>query len=64
MIKVNIQIDFYDALEMIGVKEISENKYDFSKAKELVLFCNGAWCPQSSFAIEKLNEAWFSSRKN
>jgi len=55
--------DFYDALEMIGVKEISENKYDFSKAKELVLFCNGAWCPQSSFAIENLMKLGFPQEK-
>jgi len=54
---------FYDALEMIGVKEISENKYDFSKAKELVLFCNGAWCPQSSFAIENLIKLGFPQEK-
>jgi rhodanese-related sulfurtransferase len=55
--------DFYDALEMIGVKEISKDKYDFSKAKELVLFCNGAWCPQSSFAIENLIKLGFPQEK-
>lgn len=55
--------DFYDVLEMIGVKEISKNKYDFSKAKELVLFCNGAWCPQSTYAIENLISLGYPQEK-
>ena len=46
--------DFYDVLEDIGAEEISKDKYDFKNAKELVLFCNGAWCPQSTFAIKTL----------
>lgn len=45
---------FITTTEMVGVKEVSKGKYDFSNAKELVLFCNGAWCPQSTFAIENL----------
>lgn len=55
--------DFYDVLEMIGVKEVSKGKYDFSKAKELVLFCNGAWCPQSTFAIENLIKIGYPQKK-
>jgi len=55
--------DFYDVLEMIGVTEINEGKYDFSKAKELVLFCNGAWCPQSTFAINNLIKIGFPEEK-
>lgn len=55
--------DFYDVLEMIGAKEISEGKYDFTNAKELVLFCNGAWCPQSTFAIENLIKIGFPEEK-
>ena len=55
--------DFYDVLEMIGVKELSANKYDFSNAKELLLFCNGAWCPQSTFAINNLIKIGFPQEK-
>lgn len=55
--------DFYDVLEMIGAEEISEGKYDFSKAKELVLFCNGPWCPQSTFAIKNLIKIGFPQEK-
>jgi len=31
-----------------------DGKWDFSNAKTLVLFCNGAWCPQSSVNIKTL----------
>ncbi|PLY05338.1 MAG: rhodanese-like domain-containing protein [Arcobacter sp.] len=55
--------DFYDVLEMIGAKEISKNNYDFSKAKELLLFCNGPWCPQSTFAIKTLIKIGFPQEK-
>lgn len=54
--------DFYDVLEMIGVVE-EAGKYDFSNAKELVLFCNGAWCPQSTFAIENLIKIGYPEEK-
>lgn len=39
--------------EHFGVK-IDGDKMDFSAAKTLVLFCNGAWCPQSSVNIKSL----------
>jgi len=29
-------------------------EWDYSKAKTLVLFCNGIWCPQSSYNIKTL----------
>lgn len=54
--------DFYDVLETIGVTE-KDGKYDFSKAKELMLFCNGAWCPQSTFAIENLIKIGYPEEK-
>ncbi|MGB6329068.1 MAG: rhodanese-like domain-containing protein [Halarcobacter sp.] len=55
--------DFYDVLEMIGVKEVSKGKYDFKNAKTLLLFCNGAWCPQSTFAIENLIKIGYPQEK-
>jgi len=55
--------DFYDVLDMIGVKEVSKGKYDFTDAKELVLFCNGTWCPQSTFAIENLIKIGYPQEK-
>lgn len=55
--------DFYDVLEMIGVKEIADGKYDFKNAKELMLFCNGPWCPQSTFAIKNLIKLGYPQEK-
>ncbi len=36
-----------------GVKRI-DNKWDFSKAKTLVLYCNGFWCGKSPRTIRQL----------
>jgi len=55
--------DFYDVLEMIGAKEVSAGKYDFTNAKKLLLFCNGPWCPQSTFAIKNLIKIGFPEDK-
>lgn len=33
---------------------LADGKWDFSAAKALVMFCNGAWCPQSSINIKTL----------
>ena len=55
--------DFYDVLETIGAKEVSTGKYDFSDAKKLLLFCNGPWCPQSTFAIKNLIKIGFPQNK-
>ena len=54
--------DFFDVLETIGV-EVNNDKYDFTNAKELVLFCNGPWCPQSTFAIENLIKIGYPEEK-
>ena len=42
-----------DALDTFGATEGS-NGWDFSKAKTLILFCNGPWCGQSPLAIDGL----------
>lgn len=54
--------EFLDVLEIIGVEKNGE-KYDFTNAKELLLFCNGAWCPQSTFAIENLIKIGYPEEK-
>jgi len=45
--------DFRKALEILGVKG-KPGEYNFSKAKTLALFCNGAWCGQSPSMIKAL----------
>lgn len=42
-----------EAMELFGAKEISGG-WDYSKAKTLVLFCNGMWCGQSPNNIRTL----------
>ena len=45
--------EFKEYLETFGVKEVN-GKYDFANAKELLLFCNGAWCGQSPESLKEL----------
>lgn len=45
-----------------GVKEL-EGLWDYSNAKTLVLFCNGAWCGQSPNNIRNLLKFGYPSHK-
>jgi len=49
-------------ISLLGVTE-KDGKKDFSKAKELTLFCNGPWCDQSPRAIKALLKAGYPARK-
>ncbi len=55
-------IDFEFVLDTIGVYK-EDGKYDFSEAKTLLMFCNGAWCPQSSWAMENLRSIGYPKEK-
>ncbi len=45
--------DFKESLDRFGV--IGKKKsFDFSKAKTILLFCNGAWCSQSPKMVKSL----------
>jgi len=37
--------------KILGMKVKPDGKWDFTNVKELVIFCNGAWCEQSSHLI-------------
>lgn len=54
--------EFEDVLDITGVKVIN-GKYDFSNAKTLLLFCNGIWCPQSTWAINNLVKIGYPTNK-
>lgn len=41
-------------LQILGGVHKDDGTWDFSKAKELALFCNGPWCGQSPRAIRNL----------
>ncbi len=45
--------EFKEYLEILGVK-ITGDKYDFKNVKEILLFCNGAWCGQSPESMKAL----------
>ncbi len=62
-----INVDFAEGFKNAAASEEIDNIFeacfgakptkqgwDFSEAKTLVLFCNGAWCPQSPINIETL----------
>ncbi len=55
-------IDFEFVLDTIGVEKEGK-KYNFENAKTLLLFCNGAWCPQSSWAMENLRSIGYPKEK-
>ncbi|WP_458699982.1 rhodanese-like domain-containing protein [Sulfurospirillum sp. 1307] len=54
--------EFEDVLDKIGVS-VENSKYDFSHAKTLLLFCNGAWCLQSPAAIKNLIKIGYPKEK-
>jgi rhodanese-related sulfurtransferase len=63
---------FTDPDRAEGLNEIMEKQFgvttknkrlDFSKAKTLVMFCNGIWCPQSSINIKTLVKIGYPAEK-
>ena len=51
-----------ESLELFGAVEGSTG-WDFSKAKTLVLFCNGMWCGQSPLGIDGLMAEGYPTEK-
>jgi rhodanese-related sulfurtransferase len=51
-----------DALARLGVTEKDEG-WDFSQAKQAVLWCNGPWCGQSPTAIKGLLSIGYPAQK-
>jgi rhodanese-related sulfurtransferase len=54
--------DFEIVMDTAGVI-YEEGVYDFKNAKTLLLFCNGVWCPQSTWAIENLLKIGYPKEK-
>ncbi|WP_456393354.1 rhodanese-like domain-containing protein [Nitratifractor sp.] len=55
--------EFEDTMEELGVKMLQNGKYDFSKARTILLFCNGPWCLQSPTAIKNLLHMGYPKEK-
>ena len=49
-------------LTVLGAKK-KGNQWDFSKALELMLFCNGPWCQQSHKALNNLSKLGYPEEK-
>ena len=49
-------------LKLLGAKEKADG-WDFSNARELMLFCNGSWCGQSPKALRNLSEIGYPEEK-
>jgi len=49
--------------ELFGMRVDKNGKWDFSDAKELVVYCNGVWCDQSPRLIRKLLEYGYPAEK-
>ncbi|HFS85067.1 MAG TPA: rhodanese-like domain-containing protein [Epsilonproteobacteria bacterium] len=54
--------EFEASLTKLGVTK-SNNHYDFSHAKTIALFCNGAWCAQSPNMIKALLKLGYPAQK-
>ncbi len=60
--EVNSVIRMVESLGLLGGDQKTE-KWDFTKAKELLLWCNGPWCGQSPRAIHALLKAGYPAEK-
>jgi rhodanese-related sulfurtransferase len=54
--------EFQKALQTLGVT-LKNRKYDFLKARTILLFCNGAWCGQSPEMIKHLLKLGYPPKK-
>ena len=54
--------DTFKILKSLNVIKKS-GKLDFSKSKELLIFCNGGWCKQSVIAIQSLIKIGYPAEK-
>jgi rhodanese-related sulfurtransferase len=51
------------ALKVLGVQYTKKGEWNFSTAKTILLYCNGAWCGQSPTAINALIELGYPKSK-
>ena len=56
------KIEYKEALVKLGVLG-KKKPFDFSQAKTILLFCNGAWCSQSPKMINALLELGYPPKK-
>ena len=54
--------DFERVMSLLFIQKSAEG-FDFSQAKTALFFCNGPWCVQSRWAIEKLMKLGYPKEK-
>jgi rhodanese-related sulfurtransferase len=59
---VNYSNMYHRGTDAVG-EPLHEYAWDFSEARELLLFCNGPWCDQSPRAIKGLIQAGYPTNK-
>lgn len=59
----DFEAEYIQAYKNLGVKTLSNNKYDFKNAKIALFFCNGSWCTQSPRAIKHLVKIGYPKEK-
>jgi len=57
------EFEFEHDLLHLGVTINKEDEYDFSKAKTIIIFCNGPWCSQSVAMINALIDIGYPREK-
>jgi len=54
---------FNDLLVKLGIKDDNKSPWDYSNAKDILLWCNGMWCGQSPRAIKNLLKHKYPTNK-
>ncbi len=50
-------------MEVLGMQRLSEGKWNESKALDVVIYCNGAWCGKSQTLIKSLLKVGYPAEK-
>ena len=59
---IDFEMEYDMMLSSLSIKK-SGDKYDFSEAKTILMFCNGSWCGQSPAAIKVLLKMGYPAKK-
>lgn len=57
------EITLSEHMEFFGATQRADDSWDFSKARTLLLFCNGYWCGQSPVNIKTLLDMGYPADK-
>jgi rhodanese-related sulfurtransferase len=55
--------DFEKSMKELNVKIDKKGELNFTKAKEIIVFCNGSWCTQSAKMIKSLVKLGYPKKK-